>query len=202
MGGGFGSKFDIDTWGIACAKLSKQTGRPVKLMLDRDEEQLMAGSRPSFYGNIKVAAKKDGTLTGYESETWSTGGPSGRGSPPLPYVFDPKNNKTRHINISTNTGPSRAWRAPNHPQSAVLTMCALTDLAGKLDMDPLEFFKKNAGLTAAPRGVPGATRQGRRADRLEGANSISPAKARATCAAASAFRCTPGAGARTTANAA
>ena len=48
-------------------------------MLDRDEEQLMAGSRPSFFGNIKVAAKKDGTLTGYQSETWSTGGPSGRG---------------------------------------------------------------------------------------------------------------------------
>jgi xanthine dehydrogenase YagR molybdenum-binding subunit len=44
MGGGFGSKFNIDTWGIACAKLSKQTGRPVKLMLDRDEEQLMAGA--------------------------------------------------------------------------------------------------------------------------------------------------------------
>jgi xanthine dehydrogenase YagR molybdenum-binding subunit len=150
MGGGFGSKFNIDTWGIACAKLSKQTGRPVKLMLDRDEEQLMAGSRPSFFGNIKVAAKKDGTLTGYQSETWSTGGPSGRGSPPLPYVVDPKNNKTRHINIATHTGPARAWRAPNHPQSAVLTMCALTDLAGKLDMDPLEFFKKNAGLTARP----------------------------------------------------
>jgi xanthine dehydrogenase YagR molybdenum-binding subunit len=150
MGGGFGSKFNIDTWGIACAKLSKQTGRPVKLMLDRDEEQLMAGSRPSFYGNIKVAATKDGTLTGYQSETWSTGGPSGRGAPPLPYVITPKNTKTRHINIATNTGPARAWRAPNHPQSAVLTMCALTDLAAKLDMDPLEFFKKNAGLTPRP----------------------------------------------------
>jgi xanthine dehydrogenase YagR molybdenum-binding subunit len=150
MGGGFGSKFNIDTWGIACAKLSKQTGRPVKLMLDRDEEQLMAGSRPSFFGNIKVAATKDGTLTGYQSETWATGGPSGRGAPPLPYVVDPKNTKTRHINISTNTGPARAWRAPNHPQAAVLTMCALTDLAGKLEMDPLEFFKKNAGLTARP----------------------------------------------------
>jgi xanthine dehydrogenase YagR molybdenum-binding subunit len=150
MGGGFGSKFNIDTWGIACAKLSKQTGRPVKLMLDRDEEQLMAGARPSFYGNIKVAAKKDGTLTGYQSETWATGGPSGRGAPPLPYVIDPKNNKTRHINIATHTGPARAWRAPNHPQAAVLTMCALTDLSAKLGMDPLEFFKKNAGLTARP----------------------------------------------------
>ena len=32
MGGGFGSKFNIDTWGIACAKLSKVTGKPVKFL--------------------------------------------------------------------------------------------------------------------------------------------------------------------------
>jgi xanthine dehydrogenase YagR molybdenum-binding subunit len=64
MGGGFGSKFNIDTWGIACAKLSKVTGHPVKLMLDRDEELLVAGSRPSDYGNIKVGAKSDGTIVG------------------------------------------------------------------------------------------------------------------------------------------
>ena len=43
MGGGFGSKFNIDTWGIACAKLSKKTGKPVKLMLDRSEELMVAG---------------------------------------------------------------------------------------------------------------------------------------------------------------
>jgi xanthine dehydrogenase YagR molybdenum-binding subunit len=150
MGGGFGAKFAIDTWGIACAKLSKQTGRPVKLMLDRDEEQLMAGSRPSYFANIKVAASKDGTLTAFQSESWGTGGPTGRGTPPLPYVFEVPNNRSRHINVSTNTGPARAWRAPNHPQAAVLTMSALTDLSAKLSMDPLEFFKKNAALTQRP----------------------------------------------------
>ncbi len=148
MGGGFGSKFNIDTWGVACAKLSKATGRPVKLMLDRDEELMVAGGRPSDYGNIKVGAKKDGTLTAYEAETWSTGGVAGRGAPPVPYIFqDIPNRKTRHLNVSTNTGPARAWRAPNHPQAAVLTMTALTDLAAKLEMDPFDLFKKNLGFT-------------------------------------------------------
>ncbi len=153
MGGGFGSKFNIDTWGIACAQLSKKTGRPVKLMLDRNEEVTVAGSRPSDYGNVKVGAKKDGTLVAYESETWSTGGIAGRGSPPLPYIFDNDEKlaqKIRHLNVSTNIGPARAWRAPNHPQAAVLTMCPLEDLAAKLDMDPVDFFKKNADLTARP----------------------------------------------------
>ena len=151
MGGGFGSKFNIDTWGIACAKLSKVTGHPVKLMLDRDEEMLVAGSRPSDYGNIKVGAKSDGTIVAFESETWSTGGVAGRGAPPLPYIFQEiPNQRIRHLNVSTNTGPARAWRAPNHPQAAALTMTALTDLAAKLKMDPLDLFKKNLNLT--PRG--------------------------------------------------
>lgn len=153
MGGGFGSKFNIDTWGIACAQLSKKTGRPVKLMLDRNEELMVAGGRPSDYGNIKVGARSDGTLVAYESETWSTGGIAGRGSPPVPYVYNNEERlaqKARHLNVATNIGPARAWRAPNHPQAAVLTMCPMEDLAAKLDMDPVEFFKKNADLTARP----------------------------------------------------
>ena len=150
MGGGFGSKFAIDSWGIACAKLSKKTGKPVKLMLDRDQELMIAGGRPSDYGKIKVAATKDGSLTAYESESWSTGGVTSRGAPPLPYVIEPPNTRIRHLNVSTNTGPARAWRAPNHPQAAVLTMCAYEDLAAKLGMDPLELFKKNVGLTQRP----------------------------------------------------
>ena len=153
MGGGFGSKFNIDTWGIACAKLSKQTGRPVKLMLERAQELMVAGGRPSDYGKIKIGAKRDGTLVAYESETWSTGGIAGRGSPPVPYVYNNEERlaqKARHLNVSTNIGPARAWRAPNHPQAAVLTMCPMEDLAAKLDMDPVEFFKKNADLTARP----------------------------------------------------
>ncbi len=115
MGGGFGSKFNIDTWGIACAKLSKKTGRPIKLMLDRDEELMVAGGRPSDFGNIKIGARKDGTLVAYESETWSTGGIAGRGSPPVPYVYNNEERlaqKARHLNVSTNIGPARPPGAP------------------------------------------------------------------------------------------
>jgi xanthine dehydrogenase YagR molybdenum-binding subunit len=150
MGGGFGSKFAIDSWGIACAKLAKTTGKPVKLMLDRDEELLLGGTRPSDFGTIKVAATKDGKITAYQSETWSTGGIGSRGAPPLPYVVEPEHSLIRHTSVETNTGPARAWRAPNHPQAAVLTHCALTDLAAKLKMDPLDLYLKNLDLTARP----------------------------------------------------
>src|SRR5437016_9998676 len=54
MGGGFGSKFSYDKWGVIGALLSKQTGKPVKLMLERDEELVFAGNRPSAYAKINT----------------------------------------------------------------------------------------------------------------------------------------------------
>lgn len=147
MGGGFGSKFAADTWGLAAAALARKTGRPVKLMLERDHELMAAGSRPSLHGRVRVGARRDGTLLAWESETWGTGGPITAGIPPLPYIFRVPNARVRHTAVLTNQGPARAWRAPNHPQACLVTMAALEDLAAQLQMDPLEFFLKNLALT-------------------------------------------------------
>ena len=49
IGGGFGSKFAADRWDVLAAKMSKDLGRPVKLMLDRDLELKNAGCRPSGF---------------------------------------------------------------------------------------------------------------------------------------------------------
>jgi len=148
IGGGFGSKFSPDRWGIFTAEISKKAGgKPVRVMLERDAELKVAGARPSAYARVKVGARKDGTLVAWQSESWGTGGPGGGGMPPIPYVFSVPNQRKEHTAISNNIGPARAWRAPNHPQAAVLTICALDDLAAKLNLDPLEFFGKNLDLT-------------------------------------------------------
>jgi xanthine dehydrogenase YagR molybdenum-binding subunit len=150
IGGGFGSKFSPDRWGIFTAEISRKAdGKPVRYMLERDAELKVAGARPSAYARVKLAAKKDGTVTGWQSSSWGTGGPGGGGMPPIPYVFSVPNSRLEHTAIRNNIGPARAWRAPNHPQAAVLTMCALDDLAAKLNMDPVVFFGKNLNLTKA-----------------------------------------------------
>ncbi len=153
MGGGFGSKFNFDKWGTIGAVLSKQSGRPVKLMLDRDLELAIAGNRPSAFARIKVGAQKDGTITAFESELWGTAG-GGGGIPNqnvMPYVFNKiANQRFSGIRIITNRGGARAWRAPNHPQGCFLTMSALADTAAALQMDELEFFLKNVALTDRP----------------------------------------------------
>jgi xanthine dehydrogenase YagR molybdenum-binding subunit len=154
VGGGFGSKFPVDVWGVECAQLSKASGgKPVKLFLDRQQELLMAGNRPSLFAKIKLGAKKDGTLTVWQSETWSSGGMGGGGlnADQLPYVFrNVENRKINHTAISLNVGSARAWRAPNNQQLSYVTCSALDDMAAKLGMDPLSFFLKNVNLTRYP----------------------------------------------------
>jgi xanthine dehydrogenase YagR molybdenum-binding subunit len=152
MGGGFGSKFPSDRWGVEAAKLSKSSGgKPVKLFLDRATELTIAGVRPSAFAKIKIGAKKDGTITAWQSESWASGGFGGGGMPPLPYVFNKiPNYRLNHTAVSLNAGSARAWRAPNNPQASFLTCSALDDLAAKLNMDPLDLFLKNVNLTIRP----------------------------------------------------
>jgi len=147
VGGGFGSKFGPDRWGIVCAELSRKAGKPVKFMLDRRSEMEIAGARPSAYARVRVAAGKDGKITAWQSESWGSGGVGGGGQPPIPYVFEIPNRRTQHTAVVTNTGPARAWRAPNHPQACLVTLAALDDLADKLGMDPIEFLDRNLDIT-------------------------------------------------------
>ncbi len=151
MGGGFGSKFPADTWGVQSAELSMASGgRPVKLFLDRQTELTIAGNRPSVFAKVKTAAMKDGTITAWQSETWSTGGLSGGNlnAQLFPYVFTKvPNRRINHTAVSVNAGSARAWRAPSHPQVCFITCSAFEDLAAKINMDPLDMFLKNIEYT-------------------------------------------------------
>lgn len=144
IGGGFGSKFSADRWDINTAMLSKKAGgKPVKNLLDRKAEFEVAGMRPSGFARVKIAAGKDGKIVAWDSRSWGTGGVGGGGTPPLPYIFEVPNQRKQNTAISTNQGSARAWRAPNHPQAAAITMCAVEDLAAKLKMDPMELVLAN-----------------------------------------------------------
>jgi xanthine dehydrogenase YagR molybdenum-binding subunit len=149
IGGGFGSKFSPGAWAEIGARLSQKAGgKPVKLFLDRASEQQIPGNRPSAFGKIKVAGKKDGTITAWQSDTWASGGFAGGGQPPLPYVYtNIPNTRLNHVSVSINAGPAQAWRAPNNQQASFLTCSAIEDFAAKVGVDPMVVFDKNAGYT-------------------------------------------------------
>ena len=148
MGGGFGSKFSAYVEGISAAKLARKTRRPVKLMLERDEEHISAGNRPSDYGRVKAGADRDGTLVAFDAETWGTGGHSRGADLRVPYIYAPKVFRRKHTDVKVNAGNARAMRAPRHPQQAVVMEQVMDDLADKLGMDPVAFRLKNLPETS------------------------------------------------------
>src|SRR5581483_4262596 len=116
MGGGFGSKFQPGAEGIVAAQLAKKAGKPVKLMLERDEEVTTGGTRPGAGGKVKIAGK-DGKIVAWESSTYgSPGAASGAGLnfQLLPYIYEPTipNVKKDNVVLRVNCFSVRAWRAP------------------------------------------------------------------------------------------
>lgn len=143
MGGGFGSKFGPDIQGVTCARLAKLANAPVKLMLDRKEEHLAGGNRPSSSSKIRAGVSADGTCVAFDAETWGTGGAGVGAGFPLPYIYVFQNRRRQHRDVYTNAGPARAMRAPGHPQGCFHTELLMDELADRLRMDPIEFRLKN-----------------------------------------------------------
>lgn len=150
MGGGFGSKLYPSAVGSAFAivacRLARQAGAPVKLMLDRHEEQICTGNAPGALMTVRLGAKADGTLTAIHHQAYTeggigqsarTGGPAGSMYPQCPNV------KLEEYDVFTNAGPTCALRAPGHPQGAFGLECAVDELAHRLGMDPLELRRRN-----------------------------------------------------------
>ena len=143
MGGGFGSKFGPDIQGLLCARLAKAAGAPVKLMLDRKEEHLATGNRPSAFAKVKAGVSADGTLTAFDAQTWGTGGAGAGSDYPLPYIYVFPNRRRSHTDVYINAGQQRAMRAPGHPQGCFVTEVLMDELADQVRMDPVEFRLRN-----------------------------------------------------------
>ena len=143
MGGGFGSKFGPGVEGHRVAELARITGRPVKLMLTRKAEHLVAGNRPSMTQHVRAGATGDGRLIAYDMKGHGTGGISSGAGFTGPYVYHVPNSRTERVNVAINAGNQRAMRAPGHPQGAFAMDSLMDELAEKLGMDPLEFRRIN-----------------------------------------------------------
>ena len=152
MGGGFGSKFGPGVEGLLAARLSRETGFPVKIMLTRFDESLAVGNRPSSYQKIKMGSDKEGNLLAFEldgfgSAGFSSGGRTAGGGGgagfPAPYIYKVPNVRTKQAGVATNAGSSRAFRAPGHPQGSFGMESIMDELAVRLGMDPVDLRIKN-----------------------------------------------------------
>jgi xanthine dehydrogenase YagR molybdenum-binding subunit len=143
MGGGFGAKFGIRHWDLFCAKAARETGRPVRVMLDRRQEHLAGGNRPDSVQRCKFSAMKDGTLVAAEVRSWGTGGVAGGANVANPSVYSFRARFKETTNVFTHAGEGRAFRAPGHPQGFFALEGMIDELAEAIGMDPLAFRRRN-----------------------------------------------------------
>jgi CO/xanthine dehydrogenase Mo-binding subunit len=162
IGGGFGSKNSAGKYAVCAALMSRKTGRPVKIMLNRREENLAAGNRPSSVIQVRLGAKKDGRLTAIEVKSISGVGAYGTGSPPVTgpakELYACENVYTEEQGVLTNTGPQAAFRAPGYVEGTFALESAMDELAGELGIDPVDLRTKNYADKQQVRDLPYSTK--------------------------------------------
>ncbi|MGE3271999.1 MAG: xanthine dehydrogenase family protein molybdopterin-binding subunit [Chloroflexota bacterium] len=168
MGGGFGSKQIAWKHTALAALLSKRSGRPVQLMLDREAENLASGNRNPTRQRVRLGAKRDGTLVAVEAEiiqavgAYMVGGESADVDGAYQTLYRCKNVKTSQTPVYTNTGPAVAFRAPGYVEGAFALESMMDELARTLEMDPLTLRFKNYSETDQTADRPYTSPQGLR----------------------------------------
>lgn len=147
MGGGFGAKFGPGVEGVLAARLSKEAGAPVKLMLTRFDQALAVGNRPSSFQKIKIGADAQGKLLAFDFELFGTSGIGSGGETagggggaaiPAPFIYKFPNTRVQQSGVNINAGSSRAFRAPGHPPASFGIESIMDELAVKLNIDPVQ----------------------------------------------------------------
>jgi CO/xanthine dehydrogenase Mo-binding subunit len=159
IGGGFGGKTTVYTEPIAVL-LSRKTGRPVKMVMSREEVFRATGPAGGAKIEVKIGAKRDGTLVAASARLWYEAGgfpgsPVGAGSMTVFASYDIPNVAIEGFDVVCNKPKTAAYRAPGAPQSAFATEQALDELAAQLKLDPIDLRLKNAAKegTQAPYGA-------------------------------------------------
>ena len=144
VGGGFGSKFSAGREGVLGALLAKEAGAPVKLLLDRSGEQTSAGNRPDSLQKMRMGVNKDGKIQGFQIRSWGTPGTgTGGAGAHNDGIYNLGEIDKVEYGVRTNCGGARAHRAPGWPQGSVALEQIMNMAAASIEMDPVEFRKKN-----------------------------------------------------------
>ena len=148
IGGGFGGKTILYLEPLATI-LAKKSGRPVKMVMTREEVMRATGPTSGSKSSVKIGAKKDGTITAAEGVFYlQAGGLPGspiRGATACSFApYDIPNVHSLGYDVVCNRSKVAAYRAPGAPIGAFPMECVLDEVAEAIGMDPLELRLKNA----------------------------------------------------------
>ena len=151
IGGGFGGKETNFMTSCICALLSRKTGKPVKLRLDRDEDIIITGKRHEFYSEYEVGFNDNGIIQGLKLKLASNCGMS----PDLSLAINER--ALLHIDnayfisdlevanylCKTNTSSSTAFRGFGGNQGMMAIENIIDNISRNLKKDPSTIRKNN-----------------------------------------------------------
>ncbi len=148
IGGGFGGKTTVFIEPVALM-LSKKAGRPVKIVMSRDEVFRATGPTVSTSIDVKIGMTKDGRITAGEAKLRYSGGAYQcmtveMGGQAAFACYDLEAVRTQGWNVLTNRPKEAAYRAPGAPQAIYAVESVVDELCQEFGLDPIEVRIKNA----------------------------------------------------------
>jgi xanthine dehydrogenase YagR molybdenum-binding subunit len=147
LGGGFGSKGFISGPQVLGIMAARMVGRPVKLVLRREQMYGPVGHRAPTRQTLRMGADNDGKLTALDHRTKTT-------SSTFDDFFEPASDishalyasaaiSTSHEAVRVDTGTPLFMRAPGEATGSIALESAIDEMAQACGMDPLAFRLKN-----------------------------------------------------------
>jgi CO/xanthine dehydrogenase Mo-binding subunit len=151
VGGAFGAKTIPRVTPVA-AILSKKAGKPVKIVLNREEVLKATGPGAGAVVTVKMGATNDGKLKAAQARLVYgagafPGAPIMRGVQTVFACYQPEHSKVDGYDVVTNTPRVAAYRAPGATVSSFCTEQVMDEIARKIGMEPIDFRLKNVSRT-------------------------------------------------------
>jgi len=148
IGGGFGGKIAVYEQPVA-ALLSRASGRPVKVTMDRADVFKATGPTPGSAIRVKLGADDNGKLIA--AEAWLAyeagaypGSPINPGCMCILSCYDIPNARVEGYDVCVNKPRTNAYRAPGSTNAAFAIEATVDELCDVAGLDKMEFRITNA----------------------------------------------------------
>src|SRR5579872_6224127 len=153
VGGGFGAK--IVLLESLAGALAMVLGRPVRLTLTRMDEFRTGTPAPQSVLDVKLGARRDGTLTALQARLLFDAGAFPGAPVNIAALLLSGSYRIEHLDVQgqevlTHKAPVGAYRAPGAPQATFAIESVMDDLARAIGHDSFELRLRNASQTGDP----------------------------------------------------
>lgn len=144
VGGGFGSKATLCPEVVAAVELTRLTGKPVRVALDRREELTVGGTRPAHTTQVTIATDQGGALLGIAATAHADGGAAVGSTSTLlmRIMYADAAKDLADYDVLTHGPPSKPFRAPGGPPAFFALEQAVDEAAVRLGVDPVTLRKR------------------------------------------------------------